>query len=228
MADDTSTSAFTQAMRRRAAKVQQARKVKPGDFKIQLPLGEYVTEFVNAKMATDKNDNPYVSFQFVVQSPQETETGFKSAGKQIFVSHFINESDFQTEDQALERLFSDMQLMGAVVSTYDYDDIAPGITDLVNLKPNVKVEICESKKGNKFPKIKGVVKNLAEQASFSIDTSNDDFAIDIGKVWDYRSLNCTIADINFDASTLDLVGPDGEEFNNVSFNDEELGNEVIN
>jgi len=252
---------FNAAMRRKAATISTSRKAKPNSFEIKVPVGEYTTELSDINFGKDKDDNPRVGLTYLVISPEtvkDEDTGneVQTSGQKIHLTHWLSKSDWRSESEAYDNLFVDMQLMGVDTADFEHDDVGKGLAELDSSDAQVLIEVKLSKRNKKFAIITGVpnpgdtpttettvpfsTEDVFDEPdpapeSNSTPVGDDDFAIEVGKLWEYTVdadnntiATCKIMAIDWDNFNLDLKVNKGRKmYKGVSFEDPLLGDEVF-
>lgn len=95
----------------------------------QLPGGITggVGRFVDYKFG-DKDGKISVSFSGVVVTPEE------HAGARFTVMHFLSESEYNSIEEAYQKFYGDLQLLGIDTRDDDHEDLAQIFADLEDLK----------------------------------------------------------------------------------------------
>jgi len=124
----------------------------------QLPGGivKGVAKLTSWKLDEDKNHNPYFVISGTVKEPEEFE------GLRASVMHFISESQYATVEEKLEKLASDIQLLGGETDEADLDDLPNILADLVEAGPHFFYNTSEFKRNDGSVSVSVFIQGLAE------------------------------------------------------------------
>lgn len=126
MAKSTSQSKLmTRLKNKTKGSWKRARKAEAQAKGQRLPAGlqNATARFSEWKLAEDKNSNPYFVLTGIVEEPEE------HGGKKVQLMHFISETENRTVEQKLEKLTSDLKLLGCVdVEECELDEL-PDLLD---------------------------------------------------------------------------------------------------
>lgn len=209
----------------------KARKAKRQFTNTNLPVGTHVGRLSSITANETKNGDPVFNLKFVVESGE-------NKGKFTNVSHFINDSEFSSREENLERFVVDLKACGLKTDDLDLDDIDSAIESLVKEKPMVRFSVKESKRGNKFTQLQQKVKDDDEDPEEDVedeepseeegDDGDPEPEPEVGCFYGYKyrgkTSPCEVTTINFQKQTVSLRRHSDEKtFKSVPFAD--LGDE---
>jgi len=125
----------------------------------QLPGGivKGVAKLTSWKLDEDKNHNPYFVISGTVKEPEEFE------GLRASVMHFISESQYATVEEKLEKLASDIQLLGGETDGADLDELPTILGDLVEAGPHFFYNTSEFKRNDGSVSVSVFIQGLADE-----------------------------------------------------------------
>lgn len=106
-----------------------------------IPDGKYVCQITSARL-----DAPQVkkgpnkgSYQALLELRLIVREAGEEAGKQLRITHWLTETEWRTMQEALERLFKDLQRLGYSTQGMSPDDLFEVAKDIAEKKPYVSV-----------------------------------------------------------------------------------------